>query len=49
MQFTAPNLGVALVAAALGMVLQSSAAGAPPSFGDEKTSRHGFDRYDFLM
>jgi pimeloyl-ACP methyl ester carboxylesterase len=49
MQFTARNLGVALVAAALGMVLQSSAAGAPPSFGDEKTSWHGFDRYDFLM
>src|SRR5215469_5447794 len=49
MQFTARDLGVALVTAALGMVLQSSAAGAPPSFGDEKTSWHGFDRYDFLM
>ena len=49
MQSTARNLGVALVTAALGMVLQSSAAGAPPSFGDEKTSWHGFDRYDFLM
>jgi len=49
MQSTARNLGVVLVAAALGMVFQSSAAGAPPSFGDEKTSWHGFDRYDFLM
>jgi hypothetical protein len=49
MQFTARNRGVALVAAALGMALQSSAAGAPPSFGDEKTSWHGFERYDFLM
>jgi pimeloyl-ACP methyl ester carboxylesterase len=49
MQSTARNLGVALVVAALGMVFQSSAAGAPPSFGDEKTSWHGFDRYDFLM
>jgi pimeloyl-ACP methyl ester carboxylesterase len=49
MQSTARNLGVALVAAALGMVVQSSAASAPPSFGDEKTSWHGFDRYDFLM
>ena len=47
-----PRLGtlrVVLVAAALGMVLPSSAAGAPPSFGDEKTTWHGFDRYDFLM
>jgi pimeloyl-ACP methyl ester carboxylesterase len=46
---SARNLGVVLVAAALGMVFQTSAAGAPPSFGDEKTSWHGFDRYDFLM
>ena len=49
MHSVARNLGVALVAAALGMVLQSSATGAPPTFGDEKTSWHGFDRYDFLM
>src|SRR6516162_3497394 len=46
---TARNLGVALVAAALGMAPQSSAGGAPPQFGGEKTSWHGFDRYDFLM
>ena len=49
MQSTARNVGVILVAAALGMVPPSSAAGSPPSFGAEKTSWHGFDRYDFLM
>src|SRR5438128_1445716 len=32
-----------------GILLASSVTGAPPSFGDEKTSWHGFDRYDFLM
>jgi pimeloyl-ACP methyl ester carboxylesterase len=33
----------------MGTPLPSSAAGAPPSFGNDKTSWHGFDRYDFLM
>ncbi|HEX5269371.1 MAG TPA: hypothetical protein VFW33_02735, partial [Gemmataceae bacterium] len=49
MRPTARNLGLALAAAALGMALPPSAAAAPASFGDEKTSWHGFDRYDFLM
>jgi hypothetical protein len=31
------------------MSLPSSAASAPLTFVDEKTSWHGFDRYDFLM
>src|SRR6478672_3720381 len=43
------NLLVVLVTAALGMAPPSSAAGEPPTFGNEKTSWHGFDRYDFLM
>jgi pimeloyl-ACP methyl ester carboxylesterase len=47
MKFAAQHLTVALVTAALAMAPQSSAA--PPTFGDEKTSWHGFDRYDFLM
>jgi len=27
----------------------ASATAAPPQFGGEKTTWHGFDRYDFLM
>jgi pimeloyl-ACP methyl ester carboxylesterase len=38
-----------LVTVALVLPPRSSSAGAPPAFGDEKTSWHGFDRYDFLM
>jgi pimeloyl-ACP methyl ester carboxylesterase len=49
MKTMARNLGALLVTAALGMVPPSSAAAAPPAFGDEKTGWHGFDRYDFLM
>jgi pimeloyl-ACP methyl ester carboxylesterase len=48
MKSSAQNLAVVLVSTALVMALQSAAA-APPPFGDEKTSWHGFDRYDFLM
>jgi pimeloyl-ACP methyl ester carboxylesterase len=49
MQSGAQNLVVVLVTVALGMTPPVSAAGAPPTFGDEKTRWHGFDRYDFLM
>ena len=49
MKSTARNLAVVFVSAAFGMAHQSSAVAAPPSFGDEKTSWHGFDRHDFLM
>src|SRR5438552_1172916 len=48
-QFAALGLLAVLVTVGLGMSLPSPAAGAPPSFGDQKTSWHGFDRYDFLM
>jgi hypothetical protein len=49
MTSTIQRLVVLLITAALGTAPQSSAAGPPPAFGDEKTSWHGFDRYDFLM
>jgi pimeloyl-ACP methyl ester carboxylesterase len=48
MKPAAQNLSAVLVTAALWVSPQASAA-APPPFGDEKTSWHGFDRYDFLM
>src|SRR5207247_2108252 len=47
--FAALGLLAVLVTVGLGMSLQAPAAGAPPSFGDQKTRWHGFDRYDFLM
>lgn len=40
---------IVCVVTALGMLLPALAAGAPPTFGNQKTSWHGFDRYDFLM
>jgi len=49
MKPAAQQLAVALVMATLCVSPPPSAAGAPPVFGDEKTSWHGFDRYDFLM
>jgi acetamidase/formamidase/pimeloyl-ACP methyl ester carboxylesterase len=49
MTFAAQNSVVALVTAMLWVSAPSSAAAAPPSFGDQKTDWHGFDRYDFLM
>ena len=49
MKSAAQTLSAVLVTAAFWLSSQSSAAGAPPTFGDEKTSWHGFDRYDFLM
>src|SRR5579863_8419552 len=48
MKSAARPISVLLVIAALGMSPQSSAA-EPAAFGNEKTSWHGFDRYDFLM
>src|SRR5262245_8793641 len=38
-----------LVATIICLSPASLAAGAPPSFGGEKTTWHGFDRFDFLM
>src|SRR5215472_10258939 len=49
MNCAARNLSLVLVITALGLSPRSSAAGAAPSFGAEKTSWHGFERYDFLM
>jgi pimeloyl-ACP methyl ester carboxylesterase len=50
MKKSAPcNLAVVLIAVVLGMSRPSSATAAPPAFGDQKSSWHGFDRYDFLM
>jgi pimeloyl-ACP methyl ester carboxylesterase len=49
MNTAARNFSLVLVTAALGLWPRSSAVGAVPTFGDEKTSWHGFDRYDFLM
>ncbi len=49
MKSAAQNLVVVLMTAAVGLASQAAAAGAPPTFGDEKTGWHGFDRYDFLM
>src|ERR1041385_6872507 len=49
MQFEALGLSAVLVTAALGILLQAPPVAAPPSFGDTRTSWHGFDRYDFLM
>lgn len=46
---TAPRILVIVFMLAIGILLPVAADGAPPSFGDEKTSWHGFDRYDFLM
>src|ERR1700674_501520 len=44
------RLGCPVLAAMLiGRAPDWAAVGAPPKFGDEKTSWHGFDRYDFLM
>jgi pimeloyl-ACP methyl ester carboxylesterase len=40
------NLAAAILTACIG---PSFAATAQPGFGDEKSSWHGFDRYDFLM
>ncbi|HVX12903.1 MAG TPA: hypothetical protein VHC22_17100 [Pirellulales bacterium] len=48
MKSAARLISVAVVTAALGFSSPSSGA-APPAFGNEKTSWHGFDRYDFLM
>jgi pimeloyl-ACP methyl ester carboxylesterase len=39
---------VAVVTAAVWLSSPRTAA-APPAFGDQKTTWHGFDRYDFLM
>src|SRR3954447_24994401 len=44
---TLAQLAIAFLAASF--AANSTAAAAPPKFGDEKTSWHGFDRYDFLM
>ena len=49
MNCAARSLALVVVMAALGLSPQPSAAGAAPTFGDEKTSWHGFERYDFLM
>ena len=49
MNSAALNLSFVLVTAALWASPRSSAADAPPTFGEEKTRWHGFDRYDFLM
>jgi hypothetical protein len=49
MESAAQNLAAVLVTAALGTSQPSSAAAAPPAVVDEKTSWHGFDRYDFLF
>jgi len=49
MMKTAARVIAIVFLVACGILLPSSAVGAAPSFGDEKTSWHGFDRYDFLM
>lgn len=48
MKSAAQHISIVFVTAALGMSPQSLAA-VPAEFGNEKTSWHGFDRYDFLM
>jgi pimeloyl-ACP methyl ester carboxylesterase len=42
-------LAVVYLALVLGTPLQLLAGEAPPAFGDQKSSWHGFDRFDFLM
>ena len=49
MMKTATRILAIVFIMAIAIRLPSSAAGAPPLFGDGKTSWHGFDRYDFLM
>lgn len=39
----------AIVITSFAIMFSAQAIAASPSFGDEKTSWHGFDRYDFLM
>src|SRR5882724_3758219 len=46
---TVACLGVTLVAATLWLAPSSTAVAAAPTFSGEKTTWHGFDRYDFLM
>ena len=49
MMKTAPRILAVAFIAAVGTLLQSSILVASPSFGDDKTSWHGFDRYDLRM